>query len=170
MENNLDTWAQELKREAECCLSGFTLKVKAFEILRDLGQFDGKFYASDGWLRGFLHRRGTCGGTEDEDEDDKEDEEEKEEEEEDDEEKTDSKVAQKVKQILSSLDLTPKTLKAKRKKPTARSSKTKSCVCQAYLETCLHLMARTTLNLMTVIKVNNLFKTSIEHYNYFNFI
>ena len=28
MENNLDAWAQEL-REAGCCLSGFTLKVKA---------------------------------------------------------------------------------------------------------------------------------------------
>ena len=41
-------------------------------------------------------KRGTCGGTEDEDEDDE--------------------VAQKVKQILSSLDLTPKTLKAKRRK------------------------------------------------------
>ena len=28
MENNLDAWAQEL-REAGCCTSGFTLKVKA---------------------------------------------------------------------------------------------------------------------------------------------
>ena len=56
MENNLDAWAQEL-REAGCCLSGFTLKVKALEILRKLGQFDGKFLATDGWLRGFLHRK-----------------------------------------------------------------------------------------------------------------
>ena len=54
MENNLD--AQEL-RDAGCCLSGFTLKVKALEILRELGQFDGKFYASDGWLHGFLRRK-----------------------------------------------------------------------------------------------------------------
>ena len=92
MENNLDTWAQELKREAECCLSGFTLKVKAFEILRDLGQFDGKFYASNGWLRGFLHRKWRR-RWEDKEDDDEEDEEE------DDEEKNDSKVAQKVKQI-----------------------------------------------------------------------
>ena len=45
MENNLDAWAQEL-REAGWCLSGFTLKVKALGILRELGQFDGKFYAS----------------------------------------------------------------------------------------------------------------------------
>ena len=37
--------AQEL-REAGWCLSGFTLKVKALGILRELGQFDGKFYAS----------------------------------------------------------------------------------------------------------------------------
>ena len=36
MENDLDAWAQEL-REAGCCLSGFTLKVKALEILRKLG-------------------------------------------------------------------------------------------------------------------------------------
>ena len=56
MENNLDAWAQEL-REAGCCLSGFTLKVKALGILRELGQFDGKFYASDGWLHGFLRRK-----------------------------------------------------------------------------------------------------------------
>ena len=39
MENDLDTWAQEL-REAGCCLSGFTLKVKALGILRKLGQFE----------------------------------------------------------------------------------------------------------------------------------
>jgi hypothetical protein len=49
MENDLDAWAQEL-REAGCCLSGFILKVKALEILRKLGQFDGKFLATDGWL------------------------------------------------------------------------------------------------------------------------
>ena len=28
----------------------FTIKVKALQILREFGQFDGKFYASDGWL------------------------------------------------------------------------------------------------------------------------
>jgi len=49
MENNLDAWTQEL-RESGCCLSWFTLKVKALEILRELGQFDGKDFASDGWL------------------------------------------------------------------------------------------------------------------------
>ena len=75
-------------------------------------------------------KRGTCEGTKDEEED------EDEEEGENDDEKTDSKVAQKVKQILSSLDLTPKTLKAKRKKLTVRFSKIKSCVCQKFLETC----------------------------------
>ncbi len=44
---------------------------------------------------------------------------------EDDDEKTDNKVAQKVKQILSSLDLTPKTLKAKRsfQKPLSQVSR-----------------------------------------------
>jgi len=36
MINNLDAWAQEL-REACYCLSWFTLKVKALEILRKLG-------------------------------------------------------------------------------------------------------------------------------------
>ncbi len=56
MENYLDAWAQEL-REAGCCLSGFTLKFKALEILRKLGQFDGKFLATDGWLRDFFHRK-----------------------------------------------------------------------------------------------------------------
>ena len=59
MENDLDAWVQELI-EAGCCLSGFTLKVKALEILRKLGQFDGKFLATDGWLRGFLHRIDDC--------------------------------------------------------------------------------------------------------------
>ena len=56
MEDNLDAWAQEL-RDAGCCLSGFTIKVKALQILKELGQFDGKFYASDWWLRGFLQRK-----------------------------------------------------------------------------------------------------------------
>ena len=56
MEDNLDAWAQEL-RDAGCCLSGFTIKVKALQILKELGQFDGKFYASGGWLRGFLQRK-----------------------------------------------------------------------------------------------------------------
>ncbi len=62
-------------------------------------------------------------GTEEEDDEDEDDEEEdededdeEEDEDEEDDEKTDNKVAQKVKQILSSLDLTPKTLKAKRRK------------------------------------------------------
>ena len=31
--------------------------MKALGILRELGQFDGKFYASDGWLHGFLRRK-----------------------------------------------------------------------------------------------------------------
>jgi|SanBayMetagenome_1026888.scaffolds.fasta_scaffold267950_1 hypothetical protein len=37
--------------------SGFTLKVKAIQILRETGLFDGTFIASDGWLRGFLKRK-----------------------------------------------------------------------------------------------------------------
>ena len=53
---------------------------------------------------------------EDEEDEDDEDEEDEDEDDEEDDEKTDNKVAQKVKQILSSLDLTPKTLKAKRRK------------------------------------------------------
>ena len=56
MENSLDEWAQEL-RLSGCCLSGFTLKVKAIQILRENGLFDGTFIASDGWLRGFLKRK-----------------------------------------------------------------------------------------------------------------
>ena len=44
---NLDACAQEL-RDSECGMSGFTKKVKALQILRELGQFDGKCYASDG--------------------------------------------------------------------------------------------------------------------------
>ena len=35
----------------------FTKKVKALQILREFGQFEGKFNASDGWLRGFLQRK-----------------------------------------------------------------------------------------------------------------
>jgi len=52
----------------------------------------------------------------DEDEEDEDEDDEEEDEDEEDDEKSDNKVAQKVKQILSSLDLTPKTLKAKRRK------------------------------------------------------
>ena len=56
MEDKLDEWTQEL-REAGCCVSGFTLKVKAIQILRELAQYNGTFSASDGWLRGFLRRK-----------------------------------------------------------------------------------------------------------------
>ncbi len=38
-------------------MSGFTLKVKALQILRELVQYSGAFSASDGWLRGFLRRQ-----------------------------------------------------------------------------------------------------------------
>jgi hypothetical protein len=56
MEDKLDEWTQEL-REAGCCVSGFTLKVKAIQILRELAQYNRTFSASDGWLRGFLRRK-----------------------------------------------------------------------------------------------------------------
>lgn len=56
MEDKLDEWTQEL-REAGCCVSGFTLKVKAIQILREVAQYNGTFSASDGWLRGFLRRK-----------------------------------------------------------------------------------------------------------------
>ena len=56
MEDKLDEWTQEL-REAGCCVSGFTLKVKALQILRELAQYSGTFSATDGWLRGFLRRK-----------------------------------------------------------------------------------------------------------------
>jgi hypothetical protein len=55
MEDQLDEWTQEL-REAGCCVSGFTLKVKALQILRELAQYNGTFSATDGWL-GFLRRK-----------------------------------------------------------------------------------------------------------------
>ena len=42
MEDKLDEWTQEL-REAGCCVSGFTLKVKAIQILRELAQYNGTF-------------------------------------------------------------------------------------------------------------------------------
>ncbi len=38
-------------------MSGFTLKVKALQILRELAQYSGTFSASDVWLRGFLRRQ-----------------------------------------------------------------------------------------------------------------
>ena len=50
-------------------------------------------------------KRGECGATEDEDDED-----------DDDVEEIDSKVGKKVRKILSSIDLTPRTLKAKRRK------------------------------------------------------
>ena len=126
MENDLDAWAQEL-REAGCCLSGFTLKVKALEILRKLfilneSKLDDESDSESSELDDESDnsssddeepldkngKRGTCGGTEDEAEDDDEEEEEEEEEEKEKEEsddKTDSKVAQEVRKILNSLDL-----------------------------------------------------------------
>jgi hypothetical protein len=55
MEDKLDEWTQEL-REAGCCVSAFTLKVKALQILRELVQYSGTFSASDGWLRVFLRK------------------------------------------------------------------------------------------------------------------
>jgi hypothetical protein len=56
MEDKLDEWTKEL-REAGCCISGFTLKVKSLQILREMEKFDGTFFASEGWLRGFLRRK-----------------------------------------------------------------------------------------------------------------
>ena len=50
-------------------------------------------------------KRGECGANEDDDDED-----------DDDNEEIDSKVAKKVRKILSSIDLTPRTLKAKRRK------------------------------------------------------
>jgi hypothetical protein len=56
MEDKLDEWTEEL-RAAGCCISGFTLKVKALQILRENDQYNGAFTASEGWLRGFLRRK-----------------------------------------------------------------------------------------------------------------
>lgn len=56
MEARLDEWATNL-RECGCCIDGFTLQVKALELLRELGQYDGQFQASEGWLFGFLRRK-----------------------------------------------------------------------------------------------------------------
>jgi hypothetical protein len=56
MEDKLDEWTKEL-REAGCCISGFTSKVKSLQILRETDKFDGEFFASEGWLRGFLRRK-----------------------------------------------------------------------------------------------------------------
>jgi hypothetical protein len=39
---DFDEWTQEL-REAGCCVSGFTLKVRALQILRELAQYSGTF-------------------------------------------------------------------------------------------------------------------------------
>ena len=47
-------------------MSGFTLKVKALQILREFAQYNGTFSVTDGWLRG------ECGGTSDEEENDEE--------------------------------------------------------------------------------------------------
>ena len=49
MEERWDEWATNL-REVGCCIDGFTLQVKALEILRELSQYDGLFQASEGWL------------------------------------------------------------------------------------------------------------------------
>ena len=38
-------------------MSGFTLKVKALQILREFAQYNGTFSVTDGWLRGFLRRK-----------------------------------------------------------------------------------------------------------------
>ena len=65
MEDKLDEWTQELWK-AGCCVSGFTLKVKALQILREFAQYNGTFSVTDGWLRG------ECGGTTDEEENDEE--------------------------------------------------------------------------------------------------
>jgi len=56
MEDILDAWAKGL-RDAGCCVSGFTLKVKALQILREDLNVKVQFTASDGWLRGFLFRK-----------------------------------------------------------------------------------------------------------------
>ena len=56
MEDALDEWTQEL-REGGCCISGFTLKVKALRIQRETSQYNGTLSASDRWLRGFLRRK-----------------------------------------------------------------------------------------------------------------
>jgi len=56
MQDILDAWAKGL-RDAGCCVSGFTLKVKALQILREDLNVKVQFTASDGWLRGFLFRK-----------------------------------------------------------------------------------------------------------------
>ena len=57
MEDKLDEWTHELREEG-CCITGFTLKVKSLQILQEMQNYDGTFYAKDGcWLRGFLRRK-----------------------------------------------------------------------------------------------------------------
>ncbi len=51
MEDKLDEWTKELRDAG--CVSGFTLKDKALQILRMLAQYNWTFSATDGWLRGF---------------------------------------------------------------------------------------------------------------------
>ena len=46
-----------MTRKKYSCFDGFTIQVKALEILRELGQYDGQFQASEGWLFGFLRRK-----------------------------------------------------------------------------------------------------------------
>jgi hypothetical protein len=90
-------------------------------------------------------KRGTCRGTEDEAEDDDDEEEEEEEEKEESDDKTDSKVAQEVRKILNSLDLTPKTLRAKRKKATRSLQQNK-----------IMLLSKVSRNLFTFDGANNI--------------
>ena len=56
MEDILDELAKGL-RDAGCYVSGFFLKVKALQILRENLNVIAEFTASDGWLRGFLFRK-----------------------------------------------------------------------------------------------------------------
>ena len=56
MENHLDDFAKEL-RDSGSIVIEFTLKIKALQILREFDQFNGEFFATDVWLRGFLKRK-----------------------------------------------------------------------------------------------------------------
>ena len=170
MEDKLDEWTQEL-READCFVSGFTLKVKALQILRELAQYSGTFSATDGWLRGFLRRknftlrritttgrdlpsdfletidqRGECGGTSDEEEQLDKNGKRVEcggtSDEEENDEEVDKRVAKKLKTILNTLDLTPKTLLSK-KKSIVFSSRVKSFGCQNLREIFSRLRGQT---------------------------
>ena len=60
MERNLDEWmiAERVKGHL---LSSFSIKVKAVELEREIckqNQTSFKFYASNGWLRNYLRRKG----------------------------------------------------------------------------------------------------------------